>query len=115
MFNKLPLKGKKTVCLVSGGNIDVTTLSRVITRGLSKSGRNFTFKIDLYDKPGQLSGVCNIIADLGGNVLSVAHERINASQEINGCVLRIELETLNAEHIETIRQGLSNAGYCVLN
>ena len=65
MFNKLPIKGKKVVCLVSGGNIDVTTLSRVITRGLSKSGRNYTFKIDLYDKPGQLSGVCNIIADLG--------------------------------------------------
>ena len=115
MFNKLPIKGKKVVCLVSGGNIDVTTLSRVITRGLSKSGRNYTFKIDLYDKPGQLSGVCNIIADLGGNVLSVAHERINASYEINGCVLRIELETLNHSHIETIRKGLIDAGYCVIN
>ena len=115
MFNKLPIKGKKVVCLVSGGNIDVTTLSRVITRGLSKSGRNYTFKIDLYDKPGQLSGVCNIIADLGGNVLSVAHERINASNEINGCVLRIELETLNHSHIETIRKGLIDAGYCVIN
>ncbi len=115
MFNKLPIKGKRVVCLVSGGNIDVTTLSRVITRGLSKSGRNYTFKIDLYDKPGQLSGVCNIIADLGGNILSVSHERINASAEINGCILRIELETLNNEHINTIRTGLTNSGYCVLN
>lgn len=115
MFNKVPIKGKKVVCLVSGGNIDVTTLSRVITRGLSKSGRNYTFKIDLYDKPGQLSGVCNIIAKLGGNILSVSHERINASNEINGCILRIELETLNNNHIETIRQGLIEANYCVIN
>ena len=58
MYNKVPVKGKKVVCLVSGGNIDVNTLSRVITRGLSKSGRNYTFSIDLADKPGQLSGVC---------------------------------------------------------
>lgn len=115
MFNKLPIRNKTVVCLVSGGNIDVTTLSRVITRGLSKSGRNYTFKIDLYDKPGQLSGVCNIIADLGGNILSVSHERINASAEINGCILRIELETLNHSHIETIRAGLANAGYSVIN
>ena len=115
MFNKVPIKGKKVVCLVSGGNIDVTTLNRVITRGLSESGRNYTFKIDLYDKPGQLSGVCNVIADLGGNILSVSHERINASSEINGCILRIELETLNHKHIETIRKGLTDANYCVLN
>lgn len=115
MFNKLPIKDKKVVCLVSGGNIDVTTLNRVITRGLSKSGRNYTFKIDLYDKPGQLSAVCNIIANLGGNILSVSHERINASNEINGCLLRIELETLNNEHIDTIRKGLINANFIVIN
>ena len=115
MFNKVPIKGKKVVCLVSGGNIDVTTLSRVITRGLSKSGRNYTIKIDLYDKPGQLSGVCNIIADLVGNILAVSHERINASSEINGCILRIELETLNHNHIDTLREGLTKAGYCVIN
>ena len=115
MFNKVPIKGKKVVCLVSGGNIDVTTLSRVITRGLSKSGRNYTFKINLYDKPGQLSGVCNIIADLGGNILSVSHERINARSEINGCILRIELETLAHHHIDTLREGLTKAGYCVIN
>ena len=114
MFNKLPLKGKKTVCLVSGGNIDVTTLSRVITRGLSKSGRNFTFKIDLYDKPGQLSGVCNIIADLGGNVTSVHHERANEGSDVNGCYLRIMLETKNFEHIAEIRKALTDFGFRLL-
>lgn len=115
MFNKVPIENKKVVCLVSGGNIDVTILSRVITRGLNKSGRNYTFIIELSDKPGQLSGVCNVIAELGGNVISVNHERINSSTQINGCTLRIELETRNSEHIDTIRQGLKTSGYDVMN
>lgn len=115
MYNKVPVKGKKVVCLVSGGNIDVNTLSRVITRGLSKSGRNYTFSIDLADKPGQLSGVCNVIADAGGNVISVSHERINTSAEINGCTIRIELETRDNAHIASIREALAGKGYKVLN
>ncbi|MDE6497037.1 MAG: threonine ammonia-lyase [Muribaculaceae bacterium] len=115
MYNKVPVKGKKVVCLVSGGNIDVNTLSRVITRGLSKSGRNYTFIIDLADKPGQLSGVCNVIADTGGNIISVAHERINTSAEINGCTIRLELETRDAAHIASIREALAAKGYNVLN
>jgi len=115
MFDKLPIKGKKTVCLVSGGNIDVSTLNRVITRGLAKAGRNYTFIIDLVDKPGQLAEVCNVIARTGGNVLSVTHERINTSTEINGCTVRFDLETLNPEHIDNIRAELKDAGFKVLN
>lgn len=114
MFNKVPIKGKKTICLVSGGNIDVTILSRVITRGLSKSGRMIALTIDLYDQPGQLSGVCGIIGQLGGNIISVNHERTNASAQVNGCTLRVVLETRNEEHIELIRKGLHKAGYVVL-
>lgn len=115
MYNKVPVKGKKVVCLVSGGNIDVNTFSRVITRGLSKSGRNYTFTIDLADKPGQLSGVCTVIAEAGGNIISVNHERINTSAEINGCTIRIELETRDANHISDIRNSLLAKGYKVLN
>lgn len=115
MFNKVPIKGKKTVCLVSGGNIDVNTLSRVITRGLSKSGRNYTFIVDLDDKPGQLSGVCNVVAQQGGNVISVSHERINTSSAINGCTIRMELETRDHNHIAAIRGALAGAGYKVMN
>ena len=115
MFGKLPVKGLKTVCLVSGGNIDVTTLSRVITRGLTKAGRNFTFKVDLPDKPGQLSGVCAVIAEQGGNVISVNHERINTSAAISGCTIRVELETRDEAHIDAIRHALKSAGYDVLN
>ncbi len=114
MFNKVPVKGKKVICLVSGGNIDVTILSRVITRGLSKSGRMETLTVDLYDQPGQLSAVCGVIAQLGGNIISVSHERTNASAQVNGCTLRVVLETRNAEHIRLIHQGLADAGFVIL-
>lgn len=115
MFGKVPIEGLKTVCLVSGGNIDVNILSRVITRGLSKSGRNYTFTVDLADKPGQLSGVCSVIGGMGGNIISVTHERINTSSEINGCTIRIELETRDRNHIDEIRKALKEASYKVLN
>ncbi len=111
MFNKIPVKGKKVVCLVSGGNIDVTILSRVIKRGLLKSGRTYSLTVELIDKPGQLKGVSNIIADLGGNVISIHHERASEGSDINGCYLRIVLETRNFEHIELIKNELIKNGY----
>ena len=111
MFDKVDIKGKKVVCIVSGGNIDVTILSRVIKRGLSRSGRNCSLLVELVDKPGQLKGVSNIIADKGGNVISVHHERAGEGSDINGCYLRIVLETRNFEHIKEITDALSAAGY----
>ncbi len=111
MFNKVPIKGKKAVCVVSGGNIDVTILNRVIRRGLVKSGRSGMLNIELVDKPGQLLGVSEIIARLGGNVTTVRHERADENPDINGCFLRIQLETRNSEHLEEIRNALINAGY----
>ena len=111
LFNKVPVRGKKVVCLVSGGNIDVTILSRVIQRGLLKSGRYYSLTIELVDKPGQLKGVSKIVADLGANVVSIHHERAGESADINGCFLRIVLETRNFAHIEEIRTALTQAGY----
>ena len=111
MFDKFDLKGKKVVCIVSGGNIDVTILSRVIKRGLSRSGRNCSLLVELVDKPGQLKGVSNIIAEKGGNVISVHHERAGEGSDINGCFLRIVLETRNFAHIKEITDALSEAGY----
>lgn len=115
MFDKIPVKGKKVVCLVSGGNIDVTILNRVIRRGLVKSGRASLLTIELVDKPGQLVGVSKIIADLGGNVTAVHHERADANANVNGCFLRIQLETRNFEHLEQIRSALKNAGFKVVD
>lgn len=115
MFNKVPIKGKKTVCLLSGGNIDVTILSRVIKRGLLMTGRNSTLNIELIDKPGQLMDVSRIIAELGGNVISIHHERANEGAAVNGCYLRIVLETRNYEHIEQIRSALKENGFKITN
>ena len=111
MFNKLPVENKRVVCVVSGGNIDVTILSRVIERGLLTSGRTCNLCIELMDKPGQLQLVSTIIAELGGNVISVHHERASEKMDINGCFLRIVLETKNYEHIEQVKQGLVDAGF----
>ena len=112
MAGKLPqLKGKKVCCVVSGGNIDVTILSRVITRGLVMSGRQCTLNIELLDKPGQLVAVSQIIAKCGANVVGVHHEHANAGSEVIGCYLRIDMETRNFEHIQEIRRALSDAGF----
>lgn len=115
MFNKVPVKGKKVVCLISGGNIDVTILSRVIKRGLLMTGRNTTLTIELLDKPGQLMDVSRIIAELGGNVISIHHERANEGSAVNGCYLRLVLETRNYEHIEEIRSALRGYGFKIIN
>lgn len=115
MFNKVPVAGKKTICLVSGGNIDVTILSRVISRGLDMSGRTYTVTIDLHDRPGELKGVAEVIANLGGNIISVLHERNNNTSNVTACFLRVVMETRNAEHIAFIRNGLKEAGYSIVS
>ena len=114
MFNKLDLKGKKVVSVVSGGNIDVTILSRVINRGLLMSGRSCELRIELLDKPGQLQSVAGIIAEHGGNVTSVRHEHSDEGRAINGCYLRILLETRNFEHVEEIKSALEKGGFRII-
>ena len=111
MFNKFPIQGKKVVSLVSGGNIDVTSLNRVIERGLMKSGRTTTLLIELVDKPGQLMEVSRIIAQCGGNVTRIYHERSGDTESINGCYLRVSLETRNYEHVQEITRALKNEGF----
>ena len=115
MFNKIPVKGKKVACILSGGNIDVTILSRVIDRGLLMSGRQCQLTIELVDKPGQLETVSHIIAELGGNVVAVHHERANEGSDINGCYLRVSLETRNFEHINEIKKALTENGLIIVN
>lgn len=111
MFNKVPVAGKKVVCLVSGGNIDVTILSRVIDRGLLKSGRTLSIQVNLVDKPGQLQGVANCIADAGGNVTYINHEKATEDMSITDAYLRITMETKNFEHIDEILTALSDNGF----
>ena len=114
MFDKFPIQGKKVVSLVSGGNIDVTSLSRVIERGLIKSGRQSKLLIELVDKPGQLKDVSRIIADCGGNVVSVLHEHAGTTESINGCYLTIGMETRNHEQVEQIVNALKAEGFKIV-
>lgn len=113
MFNKFPIQGKKVVSLISGGNIDVTSLSRVIDRGLMKSGRISNLLIELSDKPGQLKAVSRIIADCGGNVTGVHYER-GGTEHVNGCFLRIDMETRNYDHVEQIHEALEREGFKIV-
>ncbi len=111
LFNKLPVEGKKVVCVVSGGNIDVNILSRVINRGLIKEGRKAELTIELLDKPGQLVAVSRIIASMGANVTKVDHNSSAENTDINGCYLTVQMETRDFAHIEAIRQKFIEEGF----
>ena len=113
MFNKFNLSGSRVVAVVSGGNIDVTSLSRVIDRGLLNSGRSTSLLIELIDKPGQLKDISRIIADCGGNVTGVHYEKGN-TESVNGCFLRIEMETRDFEHVNLITQSLRAEGFKIV-
>lgn len=115
LFGKLPVKGKKVCALVSGGNIDVNILSRVITRGLLTSGRLTDLTIELLDKPGQLREVSGIIADHGANVTGVNYNLGGENTDINGCHLHISMETRNHQHLQEIRSALTVAGYKLID
>ncbi len=108
--NKIPVKGKNVVCVVSGGNIDVNILSRVLTRGLSSSGRNVSMQIALEDKPGQLVLVSTVISKCGGNIINVRYERSDLNMPISSCYLTIGMETRDFAHIKLIEQKLTEAG-----
>ena len=113
MAGKFNLKGKRVVAVVSGGNIDVTSLSRVIDRGLLNSGRSSSLLIELIDKPGQLKDISRIIADCGGNVTGVHYEKGN-TESVNGCFLRIEMETRDFEHVNLITKTLRDEGFKIV-
>lgn len=115
LFGKLPVKDKKVVCVVSGGNIDVNILSRVITRGLIASGRNTTLQIALEDKPGQLLGVSRIVSECGANVTSVHYEPSSVNMAVTSCFITIGMETRDFEQIAEIRRRLTESGFQIVN
>jgi len=114
MFGKIPVEGKKVVCLVSGGNIDVNILSRVITRGLVTSGRNATLQIALEDKPGQLVDVSTIIASCGANVTGVHYSHSDPNTAVTSCVLTLDIETRDFDQLAEVRQTLTDKGFTLI-
>lgn len=114
MFNKLPISGKKVCCVISGGNIDVNRLSRVIAQGLLNTGRRVMLTIQLKDTPEQFVKALQCISRMGANVISAQHERLAANGDIDTCYLKMELETRNFEHIQSIKATLHGNGFNII-
>lgn len=111
LYGDLPIKNQNVVCVISGGNIDVTILSRAINRGLSMMGRSWEIIVELADRPGQLERVTRIIAAEGANVVSVYHDRTDPGTKLNAVYLQLILETKDAEHGRRIETSLKNEGF----
>jgi len=108
---KIPLKGAKTLIVISGGNIDVNMMARLIERGLIKTGRLLKFSTALPDRPGALAGLLNIVAKERGNVISISHDRINLRVRPAEAEVSITIETSGEEHIRKILKSLKDSGY----
>ena len=115
MFGKVDTTSKKTVCVVSGGNVDVTTLSRVITKGLSKSGRLVELTTKVADKPGSLLQMLQLVSQSGANILTINHAREDQNSEVGACIVSMVLETRNSDHVAAIQEALTAAGYPLLH
>jgi len=113
MFGKVD-NSKKTVCVVSGGNIDVNMLSRIITKGLSKSGRIASIITKVADKPGSLISLLQIISQTGANIITINHSREDKQSDVNACIVTMALETRNREHIREIEGLLEKNGYEIM-
>ncbi|MCL1832000.1 MAG: threonine ammonia-lyase [Oscillospiraceae bacterium] len=114
MHGKLPLHGKRVCAIVSGGNIDINILSRVINRGLLTTGRFTELLIEMLDKPGSLAEVSAIIANVGANVVKLSHDQGGKGTKITGCYLSISLETKDRKHLDEVINALKAKGYKVI-
>ncbi len=114
MFRKVDTSAGKTVCVVSGGNVDVTTLSRVITKGLSKAGRLVEITTKVTDKPGSLLQMLQVVAESGANIVSIDHAREDKKSDVGACIVSLVLETRNSAHVAQIRELLSSREYPLL-
>ena len=108
---KEELKGKTVVLVVSGGNIDMNLLDRIIGHGLVKVGRLFRVAVDLRDRPGELGKLVSLVAATGANVRAIDHDRTRRDVAIGGARVMLELETRGPTHIEAIREQLKRHGY----
>ena len=113
MFGKVDAS-KKTVCVVSGGNVDVNMLSRIITKGLSKSGRITQLVTKVIDKPGSLLSLLEIVAKTGANIITVSHSREDKHSDVSACIVSMTLETRNREHVREIETSLKKSGYDII-
>ena len=114
LSGKLNVRGKKVACLLSGGNIDVSTIGKIIDRGLVSRGRKIEFSIQLQDKPGMLEKVSHILASENANVISITYDRMSADLELGETILHIGCEVGGKEHSERVAKALTDSGLKVL-
>ena len=114
MYHKVNTEGKTVCALLSGGNVDVTMLERIMTRGLAKAGRTANFATVLPDQPKTLATLLNIMSDMGVNVLEVNHERGNLKAPVGSCVVHLLVETRDALHVQQMYEALRAQGYPIM-
>ena len=110
-LNKLNFKNKKVVAIVSGGNIDISTLSGLIDKALIARGRIFSFAVQLPDKPGELLNIAKILSDENANVVKLDHNQALVTNSFKKVLLGVTIETHNHEHIDRIVKALNHHGY----
>ncbi|MBR1457674.1 MAG: threonine ammonia-lyase [Oscillospiraceae bacterium] len=113
LSGKLDVKGKRVVCVLSGGNIDVSFIQNIIEQGLVARNRRIRFLVKLLDRPGSLVQLLNVIADAGGNIMSVEHDRLTANLNPNETSVHIACEVGGAEHGKALIARLTEHGYGV--
>ena len=114
MYNKVDIKGKKAVCVISGGNVDVNVLDRIIDKALQANGRITKLSVMVMDKPGQLTQLLTAIAETGANIFSVNHDRMVQDIAVSTCIVDIVAETRNKEHSEQMIEAIKAKGFQVL-
>lgn len=110
-IQKMNLKNKNVVCILSGGNMDVITMSSVVQQGLIFRDRIFTVSVLLPDKPGQLAAVADTIAKQQGNVIKLEHNQFVTTNRTAQVELRITLEAFGSDHKQQIMEALDQGGY----
>lgn len=111
LHERLPLRGKRVAVILSGGNIDVNLVSRIIERGLVKTGRLVRLWVTAPDVAGVLAGLTDLVAETRANILEINHDRAFSSVELGETLIELVLETHGYEHVDLVCNELSKAGY----
>ncbi|MDE3096065.1 MAG: threonine ammonia-lyase [Chloroflexota bacterium] len=111
MAGKVDVAGKRVVAVLSGGNVDINMLARVVEHGLMQAGRYYSLTVGVDDKPGQLAMLTALLSETGANVLSVAHHRFGIALPVGRVQVVLLLEVRNAAHAEEVRRALGAAGF----
>ena len=113
LSGKVDVKGQKTVCVLSGGNIDVSFITRIIELGLSSRGRKIKFRAVLLDIPGSLEHLSRVLSDANANIIMVQYDRMSKDLDPNEAIIHIACEVGGIEHGKKVTKALEKSGYSI--